>query len=494
MYFNSLNFLFFISISVLIYLFLPLKIRKTWLLIVSFVFYGFFGWKYIGYLFSLILVTYILGRMLESRRDSKIIIAFGALCCIGLLGVFKYTDFILTMINSLLEKFSSQTSSPAHFDLINLIAPVGVSFYTLQALGYLIDIKRKRIEPEKNIITYALFISFFPQICSGPIGRAPELIPQFKNIEHVKVEQLKRGLLHIAYGLFLKIVVADRIANLVDPIFDGFKWYSGMQLILAVMLFGIEIYCDFCGYTTMALGCGELFGIELRQNFKQPYLSISVKEFWRKWHISLTSWFTDYLYISLGGNRKGAVRRYINVMIVFMVSGLWHGAGVNFIIWGGLNGLFLVLEGIILPKLSAINDSHGNVIDINRGIFKLFRGVLVFLLIDFAWLFFRVTSLQDIGGILLKMVREFRLSWFVSENMFDTFTSASTLGILAISMLIVLLVDVYEQKTGEDIYNLLAKQPVVFRWIIYIVFLFIIMLWGVYGQDYAQTQFIYFQF
>ncbi|MBP9997496.1 MAG: MBOAT family protein [Lachnospiraceae bacterium] len=488
MIFNSLNFLIFIIIVFLVYVLIPLKARKYWLLIASFTFYAWNGIQNILYLLGAIIITYICGRNIEKKcsdgkkNRAKIHVAIGVVVCIGMLFVLKYLDMFLNIGNRFIG-----SSLPA----LELVAPLGLSFFTLQAVGYLVDIYRGQISAEKNIVSYALFLSFFPQISSGPIARAGSLLNQINGITHIDIDVCKEGLFHIAYGLFLKMVVADNIGIVVDGVLTGWEEKTGMMLCLAIVLYGIQIYCDFHGYTTIAIGIAEVFGIKLMKNFRQPYLSTSVKEFWRNWHISLTSWFTDYLYIPLGGNRKGQLRKLVNMMIVFLVSGLWHGASAKYVVWGGLNGLFLVLESLLAPTCAKLCDKLK--IDRNTKMYKLFKGLLTFALVDYAWLFFRADSFGAAIGMTRKMVSEFRLTWFLSQNCYDTFGSMQTLAIILISIIILILCDRYE-KSGGNLYRAIASWQIVYRWLFYVLMLYVIISWGVYGNDYTQTRFIYFQF
>lgn len=485
---NSLIFLLFITISFLVYAHIPLKVRRIWLLIVSYCFYASFGIIFLPFLVLVTLFTYVLGLLVEYKgKYANIWLSIGALGGLGLLVYYKYSNLLIQTINVPLSIFKID-----NIHLLNIIAPVGISFYMLQVIGYLFDVKRGKIKVEKNVIDYALFVAFFPQISAGPIGRAPELLPQIKSLNHLEVPEIKEGLFSIAYGLFMKIVVADTIGLVIDPIFAQWEDKLGMELLAAIILFGIQIYGDFCGYTLMAIGCGRLFGIRLKDNFKHPYLVTSIKEFWRKWHISLTSWFTDYIYIPLGGNRKGVVRQFINILIVFLCSGLWHGAGWNFLVWGFLNGLLLIVEQLLNKPCGSLCDRFK--VDRTARIYKIFKALVVFCAIDFAWLFFRVESIHVAIEMIMKMISQFRLSWFFSASFFNIFGSSYQLGIISISIMIILLVGIYEVKNNESISKLVFRQQIVFRWIIYFALLMVILFWGAYGNDYEQTQFIYFQF
>jgi len=346
MLFNSYNFLIFFPIVTLVYFLIPHRIRYIWLLIASYYFYMCWNAKYALILLFSTFVTYISGILIskanniEEKRKSiklkKTFVALSFILNLSILFLYKYFDFAVENINGILSCLNMQILKPS-FDLI---LPVGISFYIFQALSYTVDVYRKDVKPEKNFLKYALFVSFFPQLVAGPIERSKNLISQIHEKHYFDGQRVKDGLLLMIWGGFQKIVIADRVAIVVDEVFNYFPMYGGMYVVVAVILFAIQIYCDFNGYSTIAIGAAKVMGFELMENFNAPYFSQSVSEFWRRWHISLSSWFKDYLYIPLGGNRKGRSRKYINLMIVFIVSGLWHGAEWTFVIWGLLNRMF----------------------------------------------------------------------------------------------------------------------------------------------------------
>lgn len=343
MIFNSIQFLIFFPAAVLIYYLIPLKARYLWLLAASYFFYMCWNVKYALLMLFSTAVTYISGLLLDRIHQmqwEKNKIEIGRKCCVAgsfilnlaVLFGFKYFDFAVRNINSVMNIFHIEFNVPK-FDVL---LPVGISFYTFQALSYTMDIYRKRICAEKNFFRYALFVSFFPQLVAGPIERSQNLLTQLRTPARFDAKKAEWGLLTMAYGLFLKIVVADNIGFVVDTMFEETSEHTGMALLTANILFAFQIYGDFQGYTQLAIGSALVLGVHINENFNTPYLAASVKDFWRRWHISLTSWFTDYLYVPLGGNRKGKLRKQINTMIVFLCSGLWHGAAWHFVIWGGL--------------------------------------------------------------------------------------------------------------------------------------------------------------
>lgn len=343
MLFNSLEFLIFFPVVILIYFIIPKCVKQLWLLFSSYYFYMCWNAKYVLLILSLTCITYIGGLLIETFKHNikceeekkiclqKMIVALSFVFSMGILFYFKYIEFAFISMKRLFLLINIQLSAPA-FDII---LPVGISFYTLQALSYIVDVYRAETHAEKNFCKYALFVSFFPQLVAGPIERSKNLLKQLSVPRSFCFENAWEGLLLMLWGYFLKIVLADRIALFVDTVYGDFTTYSGVYLIVATVLFAVQIYCDFSGYSVIAMGAAKILGISLMENFNAPYLSVSIHEFWRKWHISLSSWFRDYLYIPLGGNRKGKLRKYLNTMLVFLLSGLWHGAQLSFIAWGG---------------------------------------------------------------------------------------------------------------------------------------------------------------
>lgn len=340
MVFNSINYLIFFPIVLLVNFILPKRIRYIWLLAASYFFYMCWNAKYALLILASTVITYLCGMALDcvlsvnNKNTSilkKVILAISLLLNLGILFYFKYTNFILENIEKIFNFLKIECSIP----VVDIMLPVGISFFTFQALGYTLDVYRGELKAEKNFFRYALFVSFFPQLVAGPIERSKNLLLQLKKPQDFNVDRAKSGLLTIAYGLIVKIVIADTIASVIDPVFLMPENYKGMEMLFATILFGFQIYCDFNGYTQIAIGSAEMLGYKLNENFDSPYMACSVKDFWRRWHISLTSWFRDYLYIPLGGNRKGKWRKELNTLIVFLCSGLWHGASWHYVIWGG---------------------------------------------------------------------------------------------------------------------------------------------------------------
>ena len=405
MLFNSTEFLIFFPIVVAVYFAVPEKLKALWLLISSYYFYMCWNVKYALLILASTVLTYLSGLMMErikqqnwesakKQKYKKLVVAASFVSNLSILFYFKYINFALETIAKLFSLVHIQLAVPA-FDII---LPVGISFYTFQALSYTMDVYRDEIYAEKNFLRYALFVSFFPQLVAGPIERSKNLLKQLAVHQKFQFERAREGFLLMLWGFFLKIVLADRIAVFVDTIYGNYRDYPGWYLILATMLFAVQIYCDFGGYSTIAMGAAQILGVRLMENFDAPYLSVSVAEFWRKWHISLTSWFKDYLYIPLGGSRKGKLRKYLNKMIVFLVSGLWHGAQFSFVAWGGLNGLYQIIGEILQP----LRDKLVEILHLNRKSLghRLIHMVGTFILVDFAWIFFRADRFKSAFHII----------------------------------------------------------------------------------------------
>ena len=344
MLFNSVDFLVFFPIVTMVYFLLPHKVRWVWLLVTSYYFYMCWNAKYALLMATSTAITWLSGLLIakageiqdetKQARRKKLWVALSFLLNLAILFFFKYFNFFLNNLNALAGLIGVEVQVPA-FDVI---LPVGISFYTFQALSYTMDVYRGEIPPERNIFRYALFVSFFPQLVAGPIERSKNLLGQLYEYHTFDPQRVRDGLMLMLWGMFEKVVIADRVSMLVTYVYDNYTTLPGGAVILATVLFAVQIYCDFGGYSDMAIGAAQVLGFRLMENFHRPYLSRSAGEFWHRWHISLSTWFRDYLYIPLGGNRKGTARKYLNVMITFLTSGLWHGASWNFVVWGGLNG------------------------------------------------------------------------------------------------------------------------------------------------------------
>jgi len=493
MLFNSAQYLVFFPVVVLLYFIIPNRFRNLWLLLASYFFYMQWNAKYALLLASSTLITYLSGLCIDAfARKDKVLLAkctvfVSFFLNIGLLVFFKYSNFIVENINRL-GTLLGQDIRIGEFDIL---LPVGISFYIFQALSYTMDVYRGKVKATTNLFRYALFVSFFPQLVAGPIERSGNLLSQFDEKHTFDVDRIRRGLLLMLWGLFMKMVIADNIAPSVTMIYDYYPQYTGIEIVVATVLFAFQIYCDFAGYSLIAIGSAKVLGFRLMENFRAPYLATSVSDFWDRWHISLTSWFTDYLYIPLGGNRKGKVRKYVNILIVFFVSGLWHGAAYTYIAWGLLNGIFMVLEQVSADFRQKLQKWFR--VDKSRFSYRLGCRLLTFALIDFTWLFFRATGFTTAFTLIGQCVTNLqpgKLFGLVFDRIGMT---SQQMVVLTLAILLLLVVDTLKEK-GQNVLELVFAQGIWFRWMVYLGLLFAILIFGVYGNIYEQTQFIYFQF
>lgn len=475
-----------------IYYLIPDKIKYIWLLAASYYFYMQWNPVYVFLLLTSTVVTYTGALILErtvSTRGRKICLFLGLFINLSILGYFKYASFIMLYLGKALSVIGIHTA-PFEKDIL---LPVGISFFTLQALGYLIDVYRKDIYAERNFLKYALFISFFPQLVAGPIERSKNLLKQLSEPHRFSFDNLREGMLIMLYGFFLKIVIADRVAVIVDAVYNESYGRPGFYIIFATILFSLQIYCDFYGYSTIAKGAALTIGVRLMDNFNAPYYSKSIKEFWRRWHISLSTWFRDYLYIPLGGNRKGKLRKYINIIIVFAVSGLWHGASVSFIVWGLLHGLYQVIEDVISSVKSFITArrklSPGSELFSDR----LARLAVTLFLTAFAWLFFRAGSMSSARMLLEGIASDLNWTVLFNKSVYSLGVSEDYFHVLLISVALLAFIDRLKYR-GINVTAAFFRQRWWFRALAEAGLLLFIILFGCYGSAYDVQQFIYFQF
>ena len=487
MLFNSIEFLVFFPIVAGLFFIIPKKFRCLWLLIASYYFYMSWNPKYAVLIAFSTFVTYISGILMEranTKHGKQAVVAASFIINLAILGVFKYANFALQTLSDIGAILGLQPIERR----LDLLLPVGISFYTFQALSYTIDVYRGTVKAEKNILKYMLFVSFFPQLVAGPIERSGNLLSQIQRVKEINVwefERVRNGFLLMFWGLFQKLVIADRASVLVNQVYQNYGDYGFLELAIASVLFAFQIYCDFGGYSNIARGAARVMGFSLMQNFRQPYLAVNIKEFWRRWHISLTSWFTDYLYIPLGGSRKGTVRKYLNILIVFMVSGLWHGASWNFVAWGFLHAVYQI-SGDLAGKWK----KRIGVQDSNNGCFsrKLEKGIVTFVLADAAWVFFASDSLHHACDIFRQMVTSFQ-----TTSIYEIGLDRGNWFILCFGILLLFVVDVIHEK-DVSVFQFVQRQTVLFRWTLYLGLIWSIILFGIYGAGYDSSQFIYFQF
>lgn len=498
MQFNSVNFLCFFPIVLAVYFIIPKKLRTIWLLITSYYFYMSWNAKYATLIGGSTVITYLSALLFERFREKdnsiikrRITMIVCIVINLGILAVFKYANFAIDSLNAILGLFNI---SNIHYRF-NFLLPVGISFYTFQALGYMIDVYRGDVEAEKNFIRYALFVSFFPQLVAGPIERSKNLLSQMRKIEDIKVWNARRitsGAILMIWGLYMKMVIADRAAILVDNVFDNYRMYGRTELIVAIIGFSIQIYCDFGSYSMIAIGAAKIMGFELMENFNAPFMARNIRDFWSRWHISLSTWFKDYLYIPLGGNRKGKIRKSINIMIIFLVSGLWHGANWTFVIWGGIHGLYQVIGGYT----QSIRKKICNALDVNTTCFswRFLETFVTYILFLFSLIFFRAKTIGE-AMIVIKRIIFKPTQWLIfNDGLYTLGLDRTEITILLFSVLSLLIVDLIRFKLGMTIDKFLFTQNTWFEWLVIIMLLLMIITFGKYGPTFEPQQFIYFQF
>lgn len=500
MLFNSYSFLCFFPIVTLIFFVIPKKARYIWLLAASYYFYMSVNAKYALLLAVSTLTTYFGALALDSAvfahggkyaRFRKPVFVLCIIVNLGILIFYKYFGFLLGNVNKLLSMVGVSTVGSG----FSVVLPVGISFYTFQVLGYLIDVSRGKVRAERNILRYALFVSFFPQLISGPIGRAGSLMPQINNCENIKVwdrERICSGLIIALWGYFQKLVIADRASIFVNEIFSAYSTFGSVELLLGAILYTVQIYCDFSGYSLIALGTAKVIGFDLTENFDAPYFAASVKEFWRRWHISLSTWFRDYLYIPLGGSRCSKLRKYFNLMVTFLVSGLWHGASWSFVVWGAVHGAYQIIGDLLRPVKERVRTR----LNVNTGCFsyRLGQVLITDLLVCIAWIFFKMGSFTDALRYILRIIT--RPDPWVLHNgsLFVHGLDQRQFAILLFAMVLLLIFDALRYAKGLRIDEVLAGQNLWFRWGVIYFILFAVLIYGVYGPTYDASAFIYFQF
>lgn len=469
MLFNSFNFLLFFPFVLLVYY--PISTvgyRNVFLLIASYFFY--MNWEPFYAILILIstTITYFCGIFIEKHKNKKkIFLIFCIIFNLSILFFFKYYHFVTDNIFDLLSYCGLRVGFPQ----MKILLPVGISFYIFQTTGYIIDIYRKKLKAENNFLIYALFVSFFPQLVAGPIERAKNLLPQFKVKHAFCYENFSQGAKMLLWGYFLKLCVADRIAEYVDSIYNNVQMHSSASLLLATVFFSFQIYGDFAGYSLIAKGCAKCLGYELMENFHRPYLSLNIKEFWKRWHVSLSSWFQDYVYVPLGGNRGSFLRTLFNLLITFLISGLWHGASWNFVIWGLIHGIYLIVYKNVESFLSPF--AYKNTLS------KIINILVTFFLVTLAWIFFRANNITDAIYVLKGIL--------TSKG--EIFTGSGTVMLLSITSLLILITKSIKDEFHIPI-KILNNSHLSIRLISFIILTCYILLFGALDSH----QFIYFQF
>ena len=478
---TSIEFIIFFVIITVFYFILPFRFRIGFLLLASYYFYSTYKIESLILLIILTFFNFLTGLLIGKENNTtrkKIILILSLFSNIFVLCWFKYVD-IKTFVRFILPNYGIPNQLPS----LEKILPVGLSFYTFKIMNYTIDVYRSRIMPEKKFSIFALYVSFFPQLISGPIDRATTLLPQFYKNHTFDYKGITDGMKLILWGLFQKIVIADNLAVIVDPVFNNPARYEGISLIIATLFFTFQIFCDFSGYTDIAIGTAQILGFSSMKNFDRPYFAQSIPEFWRRWHISLTSWFRDYLYIPLGGNRVSNYRRYFNVMIVFLLSGLWHGSTWTFAIWGAIHGFYYLISIITQPTRNKI--AHLCNIQKFPNLHKLWKIFVTFSLVSFAWIFFRANSFSDAIYIISHLFS----GWKADLNSMTFLLSSKFEFLVSCSSIVFLVIIQYIQRYGS-IREGLMKKPIWLRWMIYYFAIVSILLLGNFGMK----DFIYFKF
>ena len=469
--FNSFNFWLVFPFIFGLYWLIPTKYnqaRKVFLVLVSYLLY--MNWKpaFAVVLLGVTLITYWGGLKLDNQQTNKkkgLAWLFALLAVLPLL-VFKYYNFLNDSLSQGLAAIGLKFAMPG----LNWAIPVGISFFTFQAVGYMLDVYHGKTEAEKNLLDYVLFVSFFPQVTSGPISTANELLPQIKATLKFDYEQGKQGLKFLLWGMFIKLVVADRLGLFVDTVYSNYIHYNGATCFVASLFYTLQIYCDFAGYSLMAIGIARTLGFNLPDNFRRPYFAISITDFWKRWHITLTRWLTQHIYIPMGGNRCSKARNYWNIFVTFLVSGIWHGANWTFIVWGCMHGVLQIIE-----KALGWQKYEGN-----NGFVKAIRILVTFLLVNFAWIFFRMPDITSAGIVIGKI---FTSVGTPDLSGLDVFSKL----ILFIGLAILVFKDVKDEFLPN---KLVFLRKGFFRWSIYIVLFAMILTLGVLDSG----QFIYVNF
>lgn len=476
MFFNSFIFFIFMAIVLPVFYFLPRKYKVPHLLIASYIFYGYWDWRFCSLLAISTIVDFYVGRAVhhaEEAQKRKRLLLVSMVVNLGILGLFKYFNFFIGSIQA------TATSLGFNVDFLhlNIILPVGISFYTFQTMSYTIDIYRRRLEPTDSLWDFALFVSFFPQLVAGPIERARNLLPQIAVMKNPTRAQFSEGIVLFITGMFKKVMIGDTTGRIVDQIFGQPELYKSPELLMGLLLFSVQIYADFSGYSSIARGLAKMLGIDLMINFEQPYLSANITEFWRRWHISLSSWLKDYLYIALGGNRQGISKTYRNLFITMLLGGLWHGASWNFVVWGALHGLYLAVHKFMLGDRKPQDRFQYS----GLGSVARFALNLAFtnLIVLFAWLFFRAKTFGD--------------AWYFLVNIFHWQGSDLTPRLVTITLtflVAVLVFDIPEYKLRSQA-SLMQLPSRAALWAICAAMVLTFIL---YMSTATPLPFVYFQF
>ena len=479
----SLSFTVLVVALLILYYILPKKwkLQGVVLLLGSLLFYLSFNLRHIIFLLFTAASTYLSALLIGKNRGAKAVL----IACIGVNVAVWFAVKALPWTIDLGNQFFSLIGSGIQIGDVSIIVPIGISYFTLQAIGYLVDVYKGKLQPEKNPMKYLLFLSYFPAVVQGPISRYADLGPQLMEQKRFCFESFRKGLLLVLFGYVKKVVVADRIGIFVNAGFEQYSQLNGIVLYLVAVGYAIQLYMDFSGCVDICRGVSKLFGIELVNNFNRPYLAKSIKEFWSKWHMSLSGWLKDYVYIPLGGNRKGTARKYLNLLITFLVSGLWHGAGFSFFVWGALHAVYQII-GQCTDKLrwkvrTLMGVETGSVSE------KIFQTVITFNLVTFAWIFFRAPSLSVGINYICRMFSNF----FLDGSSIFTFGVGEVHFLILFLHLIVFFAVELCTKSQDAAVEGIQKTHLIIRWAIYLLLIFDVILFGTYGSGYDMSGFMY---
>lgn len=493
MSFLSLSYGLFLVTGIIVYYCIPKKGQWIWLLLLGMLFY--LVSSPVGSLFLLFSIVSSYLYAVSCRKSYEIAAQRGREALLSQQKKQRFWLFATIFVNVELFLFFKivlklPLSGGTFFERFRHMVPLGISFYTLQIIAYMVDVYKGRAMPEKNLFRYTLFVTFFPQILLGPIPRFGQLHEQLFEEHSFDYTEFVSALMLIEWGFFQKLVVADNAAVVVNRVFGEYQTYGGLYVILAVFFYSMELYADFSGCVCIARGSARLFGIRLSDNFAHPYFSCSVKEFWGRWHISLSSFLKDYVYIPLGGNRKGKLRKYVNLLLVFLVSGIWHGAGMTYLVWGFLHGFYQILEEAGKPYADKVVAKLG--IDTETFSFRLFRQIRTFVLVAFAWLFFRSDSVRMALYMGKSMVTDFHLYALFDESFYLLGLNGREFRVLCLSICVMWLVSFLQERM--NLKEVFLRQNLVFRWTILLLGIFAVLIFGMYGPGYDAAQFIYGNF
>ena len=464
MQFVSFAFLLLLPVAALINFIIPRKFRYIWLLVTSIAFYLSIDVKASLVMAGTVVITYVAGILIDKKNKAS------------------FPFFVIALVLEVAALLVFRSGS--------ILGAVGISFYMLKSISYLVDVFKGDLKAERNPLMLALFVSFFPQVISGPIDRAGNLLPQFSYPVTVDFDRLRDGFLQMLWGYFLKLVIADRLAIFVNSVYQNPDSVEGSIVAIATIFYSFEIYCDFAGYSAIAIGVARILGIDVDKNFDCPYLSQSIAEFWRRWHISLSSWLRDYVYIPLGGNRKGTFRKYLNVFIVFVVSGIWHGSGLTFLVWGILHAVYQIIGFILTPVRDKLVEVLG--IDRNGVSHRTVKIIFTFLLVNLAWVFFRADSVQQALMVIKKGV-EFTPWVFTDQSLYGFGLTRGSFGIGVAGIILLTISDLMSIR-GVEMREKILGQGIWYRWAVMIAAIIMILVFGIWGAGYNASSFIYQQF